>query len=177
MGKKFGKLTVLIECEELKKNSQKVYKCICDCGNICYVRSGNLISGNTKSCGCLVGKFHGKRDTKLYSVWSHFKGRCYNLNDHKYSNYGGRGIEVCDEWRNNFQAFYDWSINNGYKEGLTIDRIDVDGDYEPNNCRWVDQKTQQNNRRNNTRLTYNGKTQTISQWASELSVNKKYYKH
>lgn len=120
----------------------------------------------------MVGKFHGKRDTKLYSVWSHFKGRCYNLNDHKYSNYGGRGIEVCDEWRNNFQAFYDWSINNGYKEGLTIDRIDVDGDYEPNNCRWVDQKTQQNNRRNNTRLTYNGKTQTISQWASELSVNK-----
>lgn len=89
----------------------------------------------------------------------------------RYKDYGGRGIKVCDEWLNNFISFYNWAYKNGYKEGLTIDRIDVNGNYEPDNCRWVDLFTQANNKRNNHFVTYNGKTQTIAQWAREYNIN------
>ena len=98
------------------------------------------------------------------------KQRCYNINYTYYKDYGGRGIAVCDEWLNDFQAFYEWSMNNGYKDNLTIDRIDNNKGYSPNNCRWVTRKTQVQNRRNNVYITYDGKTQTLSQWADELGV-------
>lgn len=113
---------------------------------------------------------HGKKGTKLYNTWLHMKTRCYNKNYNRYDDYGGRGITICDEWINDFKAFYDWSMSNGYKDNLTIDRIDVNGNYEPDNCRWADRKTQANNRRNNVYLTYNGKTKTISQWSRELNI-------
>lgn len=88
-----------------------------------------------------------------------------------YKHYGARGIKMCDDWKNDFMTFYNWAMSNGYKEGLTIDRIDVNGNYEPNNCRWVDIKTQSNNKRNNIYLAYGGKTQTLKEWAEELNVN------
>lgn len=122
---------------------------------------------------------HGKRHTRLYSILDKIKQRCYNKNHTAYKNYGGRGVKVCNEWLNDFMTFYDWSMNHGYKDTLTIDRIDVNGNYEPDNCRWVDRKTQANNRRNNVYLTYNGKTQTMKEWSRELGVKYKtiFYRH
>lgn len=96
--------------------------------------------------------------------------RCYNANHKYYNRYGGRGITVCDEWKNNFQAFYDWAISNGYRDDLTLDRKDNDNGYSPENCRWTTKKEQSNNRENNIVITYNGKTQTLSQWAEEIRI-------
>ena len=175
IGKKFNMLTVLEECKE-RKRGYKIYKCLCDCGNITYVRSSHLKNNNTKSCGCLHHKpnrlVHGKYKTRIYRIYHDIKSRCYNRNETAYKNYGARGIVVCDEWLDDFMNFYNWSTENGYNNSLTIDRINVDGDYEPNNCRWVTMKEQQNNRRNNVYLTCHGKTQTMSQWADELGIKK-----
>lgn len=100
------------------------------------------------------------------------KTRCYNKNYEHFKHYGERGIKVCEEWLNDFMTFYNWSMSNGYKDNLTIDRIDVNGNYEPSNCRWLTNEEQQNNKRRNIRLTYNGKTQTITQWARELGIKR-----
>lgn len=174
IGKKFGRLTVLSECEKRAKNGKIIYKCRCDCGNITDVIGDNLRRGNTMSCGCLhseVTKTHGLRDCKLYNVWDNAKRRCYNKNNKRYKNYGARGIKICDEWKDNFQSFYDWSMSRGYKQGLTLDRIDVNGNYEPSNCRWITNEEQQNNRTDNVLITYKYRTQNITQWARELNVS------
>ena len=99
------------------------------------------------------------------NIWRAMKERCYNSKCEAYHNYGGRGIIVCDEWLHNFKAFYDWSITNGYRDDLTIDRIDVNGNYEPSNCRWVTRLTQANNQRTNHLITYKGETHTMAEWA------------
>lgn len=166
-------LTVLEECKE-RERGYKVYKCLCDCGNITYVRGTHLRSGHTKSCGCLnrvptIIKHH-QYNTRLYRIYNAMKQRCYNKNNTAYKDYGERCITICDAWLHDFDVFYNWSMNNGYDDSLTIDRIDVNGDYEPCNCRWITRKQQQNNRRNTIYLNYNGKTQTISQWAEELKI-------
>lgn len=131
--------------------------------------------GRVKSCGCLINHNlkHGMYKTKLYNVWYGIKRRCLHKNDPHYENYGARGISVCDEWKDDFLAFYNWAIENGYDENkkLSIDRINVNGNYEPNNCRWVTMKTQQNNRRNNHRITYKGETKTLQQWAEHFNFN------
>lgn len=176
IGKKFNMLTVLEELPE-RKHGNRVYRCRCDCGNIKDVRKDMLKNGHVKSCGCLQRKIvtnlktkHGKVGTRLYRIFYRMKDRCYNKNNKRYKDYGERNIIICDEWRNDFQAFYDWAINNNYRDDLTIDRIDNDGNYEPNNCRWVNRKTQQNNTRYNVLLTYDGKTRTMKQWAEELHL-------
>lgn len=115
---------------------------------------------------------HGLANTKLYKSWQRMKVRCYNKNYSHYKDYGGRGIVVFDEWLHDVVSFYNWAIDNGYQEGLTLDRIDVNGNYEPGNCRWITNDEQQNNRRNNIKITYNGKTQTITQWANELGIKR-----
>lgn len=173
VGMKFGKLTVIERAQSIK--GRTAFKCICDCGNTKVVKSGLLISGKTRSCGCLaVNNFnqttHGKSCTKLYGVWSTMKSRCNNTNTEHYKNYGARGIKVCEEWERDFQAFYDWAYANGYQDGLTIDRIDVNKGYEPDNCRWATMKKQSNNRVTNIYFTHNGKTHTLAEWADETGI-------
>lgn len=174
IGKKFGKLTVLEELPE-RKHGKIIYQCKCDCGNITNVLGCHLRNGNTKSCGCLKYEHkiikHGKCNTRLYRQWKNMKQRCYNKNYDRYKDYGARGINICDEWLHDFQAFYDWAMNNGYNDNLTIDRIDNNKGYSQDNCRWVDIKTQCNNTRRNVFITYDGKTQTIAQWGHELNID------
>lgn len=118
-------------------------------------------------------KTHGMSKNKFYQVWNGIKQRCYNQNNKQYKNYGGRGIKVCDEWVNNFELFYDWALNNGYEDGLQIDRIDVNGNYEPSNCRWVDRYVNNNNRRNNITFTYKGETMSLRAWCRRFNISYK----
>lgn len=172
IGQKFGKLKVISELEERAKGGGKQYLCQCDCGNTTIVRSDHLKSGHTTSCGCnkIMITSHKKSQSNLYRRWCKIKERCYNKYCCNYKNYGQRGIKMCNEWRDDFMAFYEWAINNGYYKTLTIDRIDVNGNYEPNNCRWVDMATQQNNRTNTVYITCNGKTQSVMEWCRELNL-------
>lgn len=171
IGQKFGRLTVLDVCNKLDKFSNKMYKCKCDCGNIVEIRGNSLKTGNNKSCGCLRGTNHGMSNTALYYIWNGIKERCYNKNYSRYHNHGGRGIKVCDAWLHDFMNFYNWATNNNYQEGLTIDRIDNNGNYEPSNCRWVDKKIQNRNKRNNINFTINGETKCLAEWCEILNLN------
>ena len=115
---------------------------------------------------------HGLRHTRLYGIWSNMKTRCYNANDPHYQRWGAKGVTVCDEWRNDFKAFYNWSMSNGYTNELTIDRVDSNGNYEPTNCRWVTLAENNRNKPHVKYITYDGKTQTIGQWTKELGLGK-----
>ena len=178
-GQRFGRLTVVKRAVNTK-NGKAQWVCKCDCGNYNVVQSYDLRSGNTKSCGCLnaerlkagINVKHGMCYTPLNNVWRAMKRRCYYKKDSRYESYGARGVTVCMEWLNDFQAFYDWAMANGYQEGLSIDRIDVNGNYEPGNCRWATDKEQANNTRNNHFLTYNGETHTIAEWAEIVGMKR-----
>lgn len=180
-GQRFGRLTVIAphDCGERKIR----YICQCDCGNVKIVRSDCLIYNGTKSCGCLkkeqdkinltANHSHKLSGTNLYKRWYGIKKRCYNVHDPRYHRYGGRGIKMCDEWKNDFKAFYDWPNENGYKEELSIDRIDNDGDYTPDNCRWISNKEQCNNRVTNINITIGNSTRTLEQWCEIFQVDYK----
>ena len=175
-GKRFGKL-VVIKTAGKTKNGAYLWQCKCDCGNEIIANVGNLKNGHTKSCGCLrVNRCktnftkHGLEHTRLYGIWSDMRLRCYDEKNIAYHRYGGRGITICDEWKNDVKAFYDWATANGYKDSLTIDRIDNDGNYCPENCRWATVKEQASNRRSNILVTHNGKTQTMKKWANEVGT-------
>lgn len=155
--KRFGRL-VVIQRADNSSSGEARWLCKCDCGNIKIVKGNHLRNEAIKSCGCMevenrfvVNKTHGGANTRLYNVWLGMRKRCFNPNEAAYPNYGGRGITVCEEWRD-FGAFRDWALNAGYDENAkrgecTIDRIDVNGNYEPSNCRWVDMKIQRQNQR------------------------------
>lgn len=175
-GQKFGRLMVI---EYLGKSK---WKCKCECGNIKNIDGRDLRSGHTKSCGCLHSEIiskittkrntkHGKCGTRLYYIWYGMKDRCYNKHDKDYQTYGARGIHVCDVWKDNFEAFYKWSIDTGYRKTLTIDRIDNNKGYSSDNCRWANMKTQQRNRRNNRNITINNETHCLSEWCEILSLD------
>lgn len=133
------------------------------------------MKGGTKSCGCSrrynTGLYkHGLSNTRLHRIWRSIHDRCYNSNNQDYKHYGERGIIMCAEWKDEFMPFYNWAIKNGYKENLTIDRIDVNKGYFPDNCRWVSMVEQNNNRRNNKIMTFNGESLTIAQWSKKTGV-------
>lgn len=172
IGKKYGRLTVI---EELGVDARGEYTwlCKCECGKTVVRKGGDIRSGATRSCGCIHQESitkHGMSDTRLYSIWHAMNQRCSNENNDRFADYGGRGIKVFSEWEN-FEAFRDWALANGYQDHLTIDRKDNDGDYCPDNCRWITNKEQQNNRRNNRLLEFNGELKTVQEWAEETGIN------
>lgn len=176
-GRKFGRLTVVgIEDRGTRKT---YYECMCECGNKKSVRADSLLCGAIRSCGCLKKEqdninlardTHGQSKTRLYKTWQGMKKRCENPNDKRYTDYGGRGVKVCEEWHE-FSNFYEWAIKNGYNEELTIDRIDNMGNYEPSNCRWATNKEQANNRRSNVYITIGNTTKTLTEWCKILQVD------
>lgn len=174
--KKFGKLSV-IKFNNVNKSRHSVWLCKCDCGNVLLVEGPRLTSGNTKSCGCIKKEQnktraikHGYYNTRLYKIWFDMKRRCYNKNRKAYKYYGEKGIKVCDEWLNDFFSFYNWAIKNGYSDNLTIERIDYNKNYCPENCKWITQAEQTQNTTHNHLITFNNKTMSITQWSKEIGV-------
>lgn len=177
-GKRFGKLIVLGISDKKGKSGHKYYRCLCDCGNEKDISASHLATGASKSCGCGVrlatikrNTTHGLSKSRLFTKWMNMKSRCSNPNDKAYAYYGGKGIKVCDEWQTNFMAFYDWSMSNGYSDNLTIERIDVNGDYMPNNCKWIPFCDQAKNKSNNRFVEINGTKKLISEWCKESPVS------
>ena len=180
-GKKFNRLTVIRRAYD--KDKHPAWLCKCDCGNETVVLGTYLKNGRIKSCGCFRKEYlkekmnemnkslgketHGQTESRLYNIWCGMKCRCENKN---YEHYGKRGISVCDEWKNSFISFRDWAMQNGYTENLTIDRVDVNGNYCPENCRWVTQKEQMSNTTRNIKVTINGITKCVAEWCEEYGI-------
>lgn len=189
-GERYGKLIVLQRAEDFICSFGRklvMWKCQCDCGNICSVSTNSLRTGATTSCGCWNYEQQKKSETKkiihgdrkkdspyykLYERWLGMRERCYSKKSVHYQNYGARGIKMCDEWKNNYLLFKEWALNNGFDTTLSIDRIDVNGDYCPENCRWATNEQQQNNKRNNKYLTYNNETHTQSEWSKITGLSR-----
>ncbi|MEG6615354.1 hypothetical protein V6C27_02775 [Peptococcaceae bacterium 1198_IL3148] len=178
-GDRYGKLTVIKETSpyQWSKYKHRMVLCKCDCGNETTVRLEYLRSGHTKSCGCnlktvsaKVRITHGSSNTRLHGIWAGMLSRCRNKNSKSYKNYGAIGISVCDEWLD-FETFQKWALTNGYRQNLTIERIDNSVGYNPGNCTWVTKSEQSKNRRCCRYITYKGKTKIIQQWADELGIN------
>lgn len=154
-GLRFGRL-IVIGFSGLNKHRKATWNCLCDCGNKVVVVGSSLTSGATKSCGCYEHETkqkrnvtHGLRKHELYKTWLNIKARCYNPNNNHYKYYGGKGIGMCDEWKGDFKLFYDWAISNGWKCGLSIERIDNKVSYKPSNCKWINMNEQSKNRTTN----------------------------
>lgn len=176
---RFGRLMVLYDTGE-RRDRSVVWHCQCDCGNELDVRSGDLVSAHTTSCGCYrrqrvaeVHTVHGmtrrEKIHPIYWIWRAMLQRCENPNRKNYENYGFRGIKVCDEWHK-FIPFCDWALANGWQKGLQLDRINNNGNYEPGNCHWATPQENNRNKRNNRMITFVGKTQCLAAWADEIGI-------
>ncbi|ADH03201.1 HNH endonuclease [Bacillus phage W.Ph.] len=153
------------------------FNCTCDCGTVKVVRCDGVINGTVKSCGCLMKETnrdskltHGDSYTRLYSIYQNMKARCNNPNNPKYEYYGGRGIAVCEEWLTDFATFKQWSETNGYNSALTIDRVDNNKNYEPDNCRWVTMAQQLRNTRRSKLIEYNGEVKSLVDWCLHFDI-------
>lgn len=173
---RFGKLTVIKRDLTSKKGVRWI--CKCDCGNEKSISSHCLIEGHTKSCGCYsfrwkenVIRHNSQEHRKLFAVYRNIIKRCYDKEFKQYKDYGGRGIIMCDEWLKDFEKFYSWAINNGYREDLSIDRINNNGNYEPNNCRWATIEEQSNNKRSCVYVEYNNEKHTIKEWSKITGIS------
>lgn len=184
-GMQFGMLKVLRQDIEHSQHERRwICECQCNAKNIVSRKTSNLLSTSESSCGCLKNdrmrkealsrQKHGLSKTRLFGVWHNMKGRCFNPTDKQYKWYGLRGISVCDEWKDDFLRFYRWSIDNGYAEGMSIDRINVNGNYEPNNCRWVPVNQQARNKRNVPLHDYNGELITGPEFARKYGMTDKF---
>ncbi len=177
-GQSFGKLTVIERVGSKSHNT--TWKCQCECGNLVVVSRGNLLNGHTQSCGCnkhqqAVNRTHGQSRTRLYYVWRNMLNRCYNSKVSDYPNYGGRGISVCKEWKDDFGTFSEWAFSSGYnpkaKRGeCTLERKDPNRNYDPGNCRWATETEQANNKRSNQYIEYKGERLTLTQAAKATGV-------
>lgn len=172
-GQKFGRLTVLCRDDEYHAPNgwhTPQWLCQCECGKKTVARGQYLKSGNTKSCGCIVKTRNGARTSPLHTTWSSMLTRCKNPNSKHFNRYGGRGIKICKEWENDFRSFESWALSNGWKKGLTIDRIDNDGDYTPSNCRIATQKEQCRNTRRNVWLEVDGQKMLLTDVAKKFNM-------
>lgn len=178
---KFGRTTVVCRAGT-SKYGNALWKCKCDCGSEHIVSSPKLIQGKTKSCGCLAldirskllsthGLTKGGKKPRTFIIWNGMKARCLNQRNISYSSYGGRGIKICDEWLE-FENFHNWALNNGYKKGLTIDRIDNNGNYEPSNCRWISSVNNKKDQRKTMFITANGITDSLSGWSKRVHITR-----
>lgn len=176
VGQTFNNLTLVKDLgfEKMGKQKNRMFLVACKiCNSEKIIALYEVKSGRIKSCGCIPrGQKHGMCYSPIYKVWAAMKVRCYDKNSIPYKNYGARGINICKEWLEDFTNFYTWAVDNGYSSDLEIDRIDVNGNYEPSNCRWADRKTQSNNRRTNRYLEFNGERLTISQWSLRISKSR-----
>lgn len=177
---RFGMLEVISRANN-SKNGKAVWNCRCDCGNYSTPRGESLRRGHATSCGCVRGAklvkhntTHGLTNSKEYSVWSNMKNRCTSLSSPYYKYYGGKGVKICSRWMESFENFYN-DMGKCPDDKYSIDRIDVNGDYEPSNCRWSDFKEQANNKTSNSNIEYNGVTKNKKQWAEYLGVNYKSF--
>lgn len=181
-GQRFGSLTVIGTESGVKGRRRRFWLCKCDCGNVCNKLQDTLRKGNAKSCGCIKRKqtierftTHGLTDSRAYEIWCGMKKRCSNPKSRFWTHYGGRGIRVCDRWGSSFANFF---ADMGHPpDGMTIDRIDNDGDYEPRNCQWATRLVQSRNTRRNIHLTWRGKTQCVSGWAQELGIPYRFFRY
>lgn len=186
-GRQFGRLTVLYRTEDkIYESGRKFVQWMCECScenrNQVKITGDSLRSGHANSCGCLIKEKSretmikmnttlNKSRTRIYKIFNAMKTRCYNSNHVRYNEYGGRGIVICEEWLDDFMAFYSWSLENGYNDMLSIDRINNDKGYYPNNCQWATSKEQQHNLRNNLYITINDETKSLYEWADEYNLN------
>ena len=164
-GKQFGRLTAIEPMQSHGKNKALLWVCKCECGGTAIVRGTDLVNGHTMSCGCYrrMQKAMPNGEMRLHRIWANMKQRCGNPKSKDYPNYGGRGIAVCEEWADSFEQFFYWAMSNGYKDGLTIERKDNDGNYCPENCRWIPANRQQRNTRRNRRYIVQGKEFTLTE--------------
>ena len=176
IGKRYNKLVILEYVGKRERCSGHFFKCKCDCGKEVVVRLMQMQCGKTKACGCMTGKYVRKRagltniHKRLYTIWKSMRHRCCNPKCKSYVRYGGRGIYICKEWKDDFKAFCDWSLINGYSDTLTLDREDNDMGYDPINCRWVTHKKQQNNKSNNVFIIYKGIRRTAQEWSDNTGI-------
>lgn len=173
IGRKFGKLEV-VSFSHKNKSYHTYYNCKCECGKMTTTRKDGLLRGEVTSCGCLNMSIYGLSYHRLYKIYTEMKYRCYNINSEHYPNYGGRGIKIYQPWLDDFILFYNWAQLNGYDDSLTLDRIDVNGDYIPKNCRWITMYEQADNKRHTVYIRHNNSNMTIRQIANMYNVDYNY---